>query len=360
MKYSPLLISLCMLAISCQPNTADEKIDLTPYNNHLYIESSSYVLPLNQYGRAVLTSMDENGNQFIGETQFYADDQPLAGNVFIPHSIGEYRIKGIYKDLESKEILIKVEEPLSKKILVEYFTSETCGWCPWIGTRLDSLDEANPNVISYSIHGQDPWQTSQTDDIQELLQVSDRPAIRINRGYHRNFAAPLVIQPLIDSINYFLSRQAELQIAIESKILTHETSIQVKLKYHNTPFDSIYLSVVAVEDELWSYAQNNYFSGATYAGCPYNDLPNPLPEYKNHNVMRGYLSPIEGVLIPEGPFVAGSEKIIGEFQVSLSDLSSFHNVYFIALVHKKPGDIKLSSVLNAQVVKLGETIGFNE
>ena len=363
MKYSPLLISFCMLAISCQLNTEDEKVDLTPYSWRLYTESSSYVIPLNEYGKAVLESKDQAGANVTSGTQFYIDDQLISGNVFVPTAVGTYRIKAIYKDLESKEILVNVEEPLVKKIMVEYFTSETCGWCPWIGTRIDSLDNANPNVLSYSIHGQDPFEIHNTNPFQQLLQVYDRPAIRINRGYHRNFAAPIAVQPLIDSVYAFLSRQAEVQLAIDSKIKGDQTSIQVKLLSYFTPYksyDSLYLTVVLVEDDIVSYGQYNAFSGANHVGNPYNELPHPLEEYTNHNVLRRFATPIEGTFIPGIPFLAGSEKVIDHFLVSLEDISNRDNCSIIAIVHKKPGNIELSSVLNAQIVALGEAIGFNE
>ena len=360
MKYTPLLISICVWATACIPKTEDEDIDLTPYSVRLYVESSSYVLPFNQYGRAILESKDQDNRHFTEETQFYANDQPIPGNVFIPMDTGTYNIKGVYKDLESKEILIKVEEPLAKKILVEYFTSETCAWCPWIGVRIDSLDNADPNVLSYSIHGQDPFEIEHTVAFQDLMQVYGRPTVRINRGYHRNFPSPLRVQPLLDSVSYFLSRQAQLQLAIESKIKGDEASIQVRLKYFNKLIDSLYLTIVLVEDDLISYGQYNAYSGANYPGCPFNVLPHPLPEYINHNILRHFVTPIEGSLISEEPFIAGLEKDLGHFITPLENISIRDQCFIVAFVHKKPGNIELSSVLNAQIVKLGESVGFNE
>lgn len=360
MKGCICILIILIGFISCKKDQNEVlAIDLTPGVSSIHIESSSTILPFNQYGKAVLKSLTQNGDNITEYTKFYYKDIPLSSNIFIPTDTGRFVIKGVYGN-HSAEIVIKAQTPLNKKVLIEYFTSRTCGFCPWIGERLDSLRTSNQKIITYSIHGQDEFEIDQTGIFQDYLKVHSRPAVRINRGYVRNYAAPLEIRPLIDSINYFLSKQAEVELSIESNLTGNELSADIYCKYYKEIKEDIFLTVVLVEDGITTINQSNYFSGASYKNCPYTLKPNPIPEYSNFNILRKFISDPLGDAIVKEEFKYEFSRKIGSYQIHIDNLANLGKGYIIAILHERKDTIDISSVINSQIVKIGNDVDFNE
>jgi len=360
MKIFYLLLLIPALYISCHKDDVKIQEDVAIGVNWINVKSSSYKLPLNEYGFAVLTTTTNFGDNITAESEFYVNDQKIDKNIFMPSTKGTYKIQSVYKNLKSNSIEIEVGEPLNKKVLIEFFTSRICGFCPWIGIRLDSLQTTNRKVISYSIHGQDELEVNGTQAFQEFLHVYDRPAVRIERGYVRNYAAPIEIKGLIDSVKYFLSVQPKVEISIQSSIQQNILSIKTFCKYYEEIKEEIYLTLVLVEDGVITHNQYNYFSGYSHIGGPFISLPNPIPEYNNHNVLRSFLSDPLGDTINKVDFEYNVSQEIGSFEVVLEKGVDPLNSWIIAIVHKRRDDIEISSVLNSQIVKAGEVVGFND
>ncbi len=359
MKTQAQILLLAFYFAACSNNNFDEPVkDLTPYENAIYISASSRDLPLNAFGQAILGAETDLKGDITMKTVFYANGVQLPSNVFTPVDTGEYSIKGIYKDLESEPIIIHVTPERNKKVLIEYFTSRTCGWCPWIGSRLDSLDLADKTVISYSVHGEDEMQIPETNLLQDNLQVFDRPAVRINRGYVRNYAAPIEIKRLTDSVNFMLSKQTPVELAIASQWQNDHLDIEVMGKFYSLPADQLYLSVVVVEDNIISNNQYNYFSGSSLHGCPYTAFPNPMPTYQNHNVLRRMLTDIRGDEVDLSAMQLLRSYSLGSYIFEFPALIHKNNARVIAFLHYRSDSITISSVVNAQQAGAGESVGF--
>ena len=271
-----------------------------------------------------------------------------------------FTITGIYKDLESEPLEVHVTPARNKKVLIEYFTSRTCGWCPWIGSRLDSMDMANEKVISYSIHGDDEMHIPETNLLQEYLHVFERPSVRTNRGYVRNASTPIEVKRLADTLGYFLSRQPVAELSIATKWNDEKLAIDVSGKFYRAPPESTYLTVLIVEDGIVSNNQYNYFSGSSLQGCPYTSLPNPIPEYQNHNVLRRVLSDIKGDLLDLSGLVLQQSRPIGTYSFDIPEWIAREDTFVIAILHTRRDDISISSVLNAQAVEAGTTVSFED
>jgi hypothetical protein len=361
MNLSQLIPILPLLTFACTKANHEGPVeDLTPYENLLQIQATAYHLPLNEYGSTRLSAITEFGNETTNLTDFYIDGIKLEGNIFTPVDTGVYTITGIYLDLKSAPIKIRVSPDRNKKILVEYFTSRTCGWCPWISSRLDSLDVANHAVISYAIHGEDEFTIPDSEPLQAYLSVYAHPAIRVNRGYVRNYAAPIEIKELVDSVRHALSKQTPVQIKIETQTNQNTLDIQVSARFFELLEDSIYLSVLVIEDNMTSYGQYNYFSGANQPGCPYNTQPNPIPTYTNHNVLRQLLTDVQGNLISSGEVLIEEEIPLANFIYHIPQDFNVNNASVIALIHQRRENIEISSVINTQSVRFGSTVGFED
>ena len=357
---APILFSL-VLFTSCSNQNIDEPVkDLTPYENAIYISSSSTDLPYNAYGKAMLGAETDLKGDVTSHTVFYANGVQLQSNEFIPSDTGVYVIQGIYKDLESEPLEVRVTPARNKKVLIEYFTSRTCGWCPWIGSRLDSLDKANEQVISYSIHGEDEMHIPETNLLQEYLHVFERPSVRTNRGYVRHASTPTENVRLADTVSYLLSRQPAAELAIVSQWNENLLTIDVSGKFYSLLPEPVYLTILIVEDSIVSYNQYNYFSGSSLQGCPYTSLPNPIPEYQNHNVLRRVLSDIKGDLLDLSGLVLQQSRPIGTYSFDIPEWIAREDTFVIAILHTRRDDISISSVLNAQAVEAGTTVSFED
>jgi hypothetical protein len=350
MKINYLLLIIPALYFSCtkEGDFNEDKIKL---------ESSLYKLPVNEYTVAVLKASN-SGNDITDKCEFYVNDERLENNIFKPLTTGNYIIQCVYKNLKSNTIQIEVVESLNKKVLIELFTSRVCGFCPWIGIRLDSLHNANQKVISYSIHGQDELEINGTHDLQQYLQVFERPSVRIDRGYVRDFAAPIEMGRLLDSVRHFLSVQPPLEISIQSNLKQDNLSVKVFCKYYEKILDDLYVTVLLVEDGVITQNQYNYFSGYPNPshGGPFISLPNLLPDYENHNVLRKFLTNPLGDKINKVDFFNIAPQQVATFEIAIGNDIDPANSYIIAIIHKRRDNIEASSVLNSQIVKVGESV----
>lgn len=349
-----LLLCLLLLLFSCKKET-------TVSISFLIVRSGVDDLPLNEYGKAFLQAEGDGALDLSTETEFYANDQKITGNIFEPAGTGIFHIKGIYKGVESNEIEIKVSPPLNKKILLEYYTNVGCGWCPWMGFRVDSLHKANSKVIGYTIHGDDVLEVPGVQDFQVYQHIVGRPTVRINRGYARNFWPVGEIAGLRDSISFMLSQQPPLELAIESSLNGDELHVVVRGKIYKPLQGPLYLTLIAVEDGLITHNQANLFSNqASYANCPFTSQPNPIPEYENHNVLRMFISAYNGDLVLNTPLTPDQEPTLGAYDLTLENVTDPQSAFLIAFVHTRRVDAEISSVLNAQIVALGHAVGFKE
>ena len=292
---------------------------------------------------------------------FTSTDQPIEGNIWRPTAVGEYVVKAVYKDLESNEINIKVEEALNKKILVEYFTSRTCGWCPWAGYRVDSLHHMHEKVISYSIHGQDILAIPETYDIETYQNVGGRPSIRLNRRFIDGYTPQIHITPMTDEIDEQLSHQPQAELAIQTTLTERTLDLEISVKDYGIANDALYLTLLLVEDNIVIQDQYNYFSRVpAYVGCPYVDAPHPIPQYQTHNVVRQYITSATGEPVSLANNEYGEVNLIKEIQMSIDESVDLMNASIIAILHNQLEDIEQPSVLNTQICKVGEHIGFKE
>lgn len=358
------LIGIVLCLLSCKQEPIEEQIvDLTPNADWIKIEASSSKLPLNEYGISHLKAFTDRGNNVTSETVFYADGKLIEDNNFKPSATGSHMIKGVYKDLESPEIEIVAQDPRNKKILVELFTSRTCAWCPWIGYRVDSLHNSNDKIIGYSINGQDELALSVGPLFEEYLKVYGRPSIRVNRGYVRDYYPQKNIKGLVDSVNYFLSKQTDIELSISSNLDQQSLNVEVFVKLYEEIENELFLTVIIVEDKVITSNQYNAFSGiSSHKGCPYVDEPNPIPVYENHNTLKNFLTNIQGDEFITTNIELGQKISIASLQESLSniDITNNEEAYIIAIVHERKDGIDISSVLNSQIVKLGESVSFED
>lgn len=358
-----VLLSVLLFFSSCiQDPVNEETEDSSVYPYEIIINASSSLMPLNEFGVSILTAVSERRYDITAETTFYVDGEKIEGNIFKPNAIGKYIVKGEYRGARTKEIELVVKEPRNRKVLIELFTSRRCVWCPWIAHRVDSLSNSNDNVVAYSIHGEDELTISEGSLLEELLMVSGRPSVRINRGYARRNLDPIEIQGLIDSVYFFLSHLTELELSINSDFNDHTMDVKVYGKFYEEMDKELYLTVNVVEDKIITENQYNGFSGHPNESNPFSDKPHPIPVYQNHNTLRKVLTDVYGEKLAWDEVDLEQPILIADIQKSFDELNikNTEEAYIIAVVHERREGIDISSVRNAQIVKMGGDIGFDE
>jgi len=313
----------------------------------------------------VLPNGDISSSNYSSEATFFVDGVELStGSIFYTNRLGKFKIKAFLKrdyweddiSYKSKEIEITVIEARNKKTLLEYYTSRRCGFCPCVGYRVDSLNKSNNNVIGYAIHGSDELEITETHMFEEYQQIYGRPTLRIDRGFFgSNSRAP---QEITDSIDLRYGNLAPLELSIQSRLDQNQLEIKVFGKFYQEIFEELRLSVMVVEDDIITFNQYNSFGNPWCSSV----LPavHPIPEYVNHNVLRMMLTEIKGDQIIKESFNVGMIQEVGSFQVTLDNINNIEKSSIIAFVHRKTDNVKIPSVLNAQIVKLGERIDFFE
>jgi hypothetical protein len=124
--------------------------------------------------------------------------------------------------------------------------------------------------------------------------------------------------------------------------------------------DVISLTLVVVEDNIITQDQYNAFSNSSRPNCPFTSLPFYLADYQNHNVLRKVLSEPNGDIITKVPFQYGIVQETGHLHFSIDSTFDIENSHLIAIVHRQQDGIEASTVLNSQIVKVGNQVGFNE
>lgn len=336
--------------------------DPTPGYDHLYVKTSTRYIPLNEFGSAELSAVDERGYDRTGVTRFYINDEPLEGNIFHPSEMGEVRVKAIHEDLESEEISLFVEEPLNRKTLLEYVTGRTCGICPWPGHQVDSMHHANDRIVGYSIHLRDELALPEIEPFLALQGIYGAPNVRLNRtGLDISGSSFIDYVPAIaGSTHSALSSQPPMEIALSSTISGDQLEMEVSAKFYQTLIQPLYLTVVLVEDKVIINNQANAYSGYDLEGLPYSALPDPIPEYETFNVAREYLTDKGGEEVDLSANHAGQTLTVGTFQTSIPLEFEQENGYLIAFLHKGEEGSGVSSVFNTQIAPLGVAVDFKE
>jgi len=366
MKKIPFLVftlfALCFAA--CKKDPVIEE-DPSPFTDSIIMRTSGYSFALNDHTVVTFKCFGKRGNRVNSELKedvtFYVNGEPITGNSFHPKTLGTFEVTAKYKDLTAPTRKFETLVARNKKLLLELFTSGNCPICPLSGYCVDSLNENDPKIISYSIHGSDALQTEATEQVKNLLSISSRPIVKVNRSHRYAYNLRIDVNPLLDSIDYQLSIQPIVEMAINSSINQQEAMIEVQAKFYESPNTETYLTVLLVEDDMILQNQLNFFSNNShYHSNPYFDEPDPIPFYKTNNVLREMITDVAGDAVSLPAEFNAQVSSVGSYQIDLTTSLNRENAYLIAFLHQRGEDFKVSAILNSQICRLGESVDFSE
>ncbi|MEO9964882.1 MAG: Omp28-related outer membrane protein [Reichenbachiella sp.] len=320
----------------------------------------------NGFSFVKLSATDEDGDDVSRFVTFLNGSDELYTSVFASRVTGDFSLKAKYDNIESDEVDITVTQSNSqnKKILIEEFTGEWCGWCPQAGYNLDLISKFSETVITVGIHNGDSYEYSNESGLRSKLGVTFFPDGRISRSTTGGaFNAPTIFSADFSRINSdiedYLEEETMLGIAINTSVANGELTVSPTIKFYDDITSDIYLTVYLLENNLPASAQQNYFENLDgYEESAYYSEPAILSDYAHDHVLRKNLTDAFGDMIPAEDVGADMEFVPESIVTELGDFDEDH-VSIVAFVHYDiDGNSKV--ILNAQKVKAGENISYDD
>lgn len=196
---------------------------------------------------------------------------------------------------------------ITKKVLVEKFTSSNCGNCPDGTVRLKNITNDLDNIIWVSHHSgwiQDPLGFTEIHTIAEGL-TEGAPRASIDRILWEGEPAIAVARsdwrPNIETV---LAETADVEIELTGTYdaTTRQVSVDINANFANVPTAGDFrMNVFVVQDSLYGPSQSNYFGGTE--GHELYGTSNPIENYPHRHVTRAVLSAAWGDsdVIPNEP-----------------------------------------------------------
>lgn len=254
----------------------------------------------------------------------------------------------------------------TKKVLLEKFTTTSCGNCGKADLDIERYKKEFPGQfisvhfhVYTGLHGGDSMATADGEHIATTFGLQGTPSAAINRTPDAAGSNSLLylggnwLAPISNAVK----ETADCGIALDASAVNGNIlTIKPTVKFSKTIAEPLYLSVFLLEDSVTGdsgYWQANY----------YNQDPNvpelfgrghPIKQYVHNDVFRQAVTPLWGMEIP-----ADSAKESTQHTVTLpADISGYRlqHVKVVVFVHGK-GDMANRhkyKVLNAQEVHVGE------
>jgi hypothetical protein len=244
---------------------------------------------------------------------------------------------------------------VTKRVLVEKFTSAGCGNCPDGTARLINLTAGNPNIIWVSHHSgfiTDPMLFPEIDSIADLTDGAPKAAIdRIKYPNETTVAASR--NNWQTYINNQLTQTASVDVSANGTFdaNTRNVSLTVNAMFPTamTATGEYRINVFVVEDSVIgttsAYHQSNYFNNT--AGHYYQGAGNPILNYPHRHVTRAVPSTAWGNsgIIPNSPTPGTTYSATYNFNIPTNYVKS--RVHFVVFVTDYSANIQQRNVLNS-------------
>ncbi|SJZ33447.1 Omp28-related outer membrane protein [Porphyromonas cangingivalis] len=290
------------------------------------------------------TDSSRGGRDVTEEAEFFADGQRLQSNILKTQKVGNISITAKLKNQTSAPLQLKGQTTLSAvpKLYVEEFTGT---WCPYCPRAIHMVDEAskNPQVIAVAFHTganskghprYDPFSSSATLIVGNVLGVRGYPSLVANRDRNQHIQAygnPVGITSRIPS-------DTSVGIAIQTTLSGHHLSATVNVRSSETREAAHWVAIIT-EDKLIADQRNGT-----------GRYPHIGKNFSHDHVYRKSYGDVRD----------GTEFSLPKdqtqhltFSLNLDNKLVPSNCKLVILVMDKD-----RKVLNAQVVKLGDSISY--
>ena len=332
-----LSCSLILLLIGCTKNESNQNVEDVITGITLSVSQTNLVA-----GQSVTLNVTSNlGDNLNSTSAFLVNDVAISGNTYTFTSAGTYNVKASYQSFVSNTIQIVVVNPATttrfvSRVLVEEYSGTWCGNCPRIlyGTQL--LKEQTDKEVSVQIHlfGNDPFITSQGNDLAASQGVSGVPTGKINRTI--NWTGPQYQN--VNQVIAEIDADSNVGLAINSSLTSNTINATIKMGFTNQDVTAK-LVVYLVEDNLFN-SQANYSSNL-YGGL------SSIPNFEYDGVLRAVISNSSG-----DSLTISNTQIQKNYTFTLpSNISNNSNIKIVAFLV----DTNTNSVLNVRQASVGQS-----
>lgn len=337
--------------------------DITSNTIQLDIVDGKYVsvdLKVAMKGQTVsFKAFDTDGTEITDESAFIVNDTPINGNNFSSEQTGTYSVVAQHQGSTSAATTFEVYTA-KRKVALEDYTGGWCGWCPRVLLVIEEVQEVTEDVVTLAVHNNDEMEFEQEEALRNAFDVgSSLPKLRANRTDNINVIQDSQIPNAVEYITSMAGTATNNAIAINTKLHNDQLKVDVELISEEALPSSYKLAVYLYQDGL-VYEQTNYYNNSE--GSKWYQQGNPIPDFVHNHVLEASLT--ENLLGNNIENISAYETLnqnVGTFNLSnyahtdngnTFDPSRFGVAVF--LVDEN------NNAINAQSVKAGKTINFNE
>ncbi|MAN26083.1 MULTISPECIES: Omp28-related outer membrane protein [Mesonia] len=334
-------------------------------SNSLEIEivGSNYVIvdsPKVLKGQTInFKSYSVNGSDITLESTFIVNNTPISGSEFQNNQTGMYNVKALYQGSNSNTANFKIFS-LKNKVVLEDYTGDWCGWCPRVLLVVDEVKEVTDDVVVLAIHKNDVMESSQADALIDAFNVgASLPKLRANRTENINVIQDSQIPNAVQNITSQAGIEISVGLAINTKLNGNNLNVEVQILSEENLPSNYRLAVYLYQDNL-VFPQTNYYNDIE--GSKWYQQGEHIEDFVHNHVLETSLT--NNILGDEIPTVSSytvSSKNFGSIDLSgyahyengnTFDPNNFGVAVF--LVDEN------NTAINAQAVKAGESIDFDE
>lgn len=300
---------------------------------------------------------DAEGTDVTANTTFYANDQPLEGNLFSTTVPGNYSIRARHANAVIPEIVVEAGTELraTRNMYVELFSAVWCPYCPAGILLLDKLAK-HPNVVTVSCHPHDrptrPDPLHCPEATQLYTHYGNRyvPTLVIDRDSTKRVtgSSTMIDRDAPDLVNaeryneMLQHLQGDTNVGIALECREEAGNLVVNAWFRTTVNMPNATCVVTVCEDGLTCDQRN--------GVLPELGENPLVDFQHDNVMRA-----AATSMPLGDGVALTAGMIHEktYSLPVNDQWNLENVHVVLSLCDANG-----VALNTRKVKVGRKVGY--
>lgn len=242
----------------------------------------------------------------------------------------------------------------TRKILVEEFTGDWCGYCPEGHEILDNIITNNPNrIVAVGMHYNDFLESSYSLAMVSNLSVAAYPRAAVDRFTYSGGNA------FVMSRSYWTGAVAA-RLNVSSPVTINiNPSYNPGTRILNVTVDYTFLSgygedtritCLLIEDSI-SSSQTNYYN--TTSGSPFYGLGNPIPNYQQLHTQVALLSADNWGDINHPATVASGQSFSKSYSYTLPATMNDDHVKIVAFINERVGASPTQSsgteILNSEV-----------
>jgi hypothetical protein len=246
---------------------------------------------------------------------------------------------------------------ITKRVLVEKYTSAGCGNCPDGTAKLTTITASEPNVIWISHHAgwiNDAMGFAQIDSIASAFTQGAPTATFDRVKFAGNSNVAVGVNNFQNSVTAQLSEAAIVDVNLEGNYdaasRTANITVRTNFETATAAQGAYHVNVIVVEDDVVGmgsgYNQSNYFNNTS--GHAFQGLGNPISGYAHRNVARAVISTAWGTsgIIPNTPMA--NTDYVANYTYQIPAGYDETKVRFVAFITDfDASDVGKREVLNA-------------